>query len=616
MTDKPFIELLSSPDVKTFNVPIFQRPYSWGVDQISQFTEDLQSSIEANHKHFFGLLVYVKNLNDEGVIDIIDGQQRLTTSLITLSIVRDLLEDLKVNIQWDEQDEEKLTEVIFKIKGVLNPNGEVKLVTENESNYENQFLSIIQTSILGFDSDKNPRKEYDEQESGSKNRFEAKKNALYNFGDRRKTRYKTSFKNYIKIREFLWGNLEGKSSGAKKNYLTDVTNTILNNFRVIPFEVESYERAFEYFEVLNDRGLDVSALDLIKNQCLKTTDITPEQRDEIFQAWSEVFSNTLDHTHNLIRFVRYSFMAWGGHITNKDIYKSYKDLLGPKEFVAVHNFLTGRLLDDANVFKSINSNESDYIPKIHNAIQLLISTKTVQWQTIAIKVLQPFDKGISESAQVINTVVELFEELHEIMFTLNYVEKIANDLEKRLPAIAKEIEVSTVVDEMIETWQKAINSLRQLKYELNLNFQEIDFNDRESLSKSLKKNNALGLMFLFYLTYKETGNTEKLSVHTLEHVVPQKLREETWPDFYGLSQEERDMLIYSFGNFLLSFSTDNSSYGNKSFEEKKGLYESDNLKDVISESEETYLYRVSEWTPKLISNREQHLIQKFKEITS
>ena len=76
------------------------------------------------------------------------------------------------------------------------------------------------------------------------------------------------------------------------------------------------------------------------------------------------------------------------------------------------------------------------------------------------------------------------------------------------------------------------------------------------------------------------------------------------------------MLIYSFGNFLLSFSTDNSSYGNKSFEEKKGLYESDNLKDVISESEETYLYRVSEWTPELISSREKHLIQKFQEITS
>ena len=52
-----------------------------------------------------------------------------------------------------------------------------------------------------------------------------------------------------------------KQYNRLKTYSIAILNHIDN-----PFKVENYQKAFEYFEVLNDRGLDVSALDLIKNQ--------------------------------------------------------------------------------------------------------------------------------------------------------------------------------------------------------------------------------------------------------------------------------------------------------------------------------------------------------------
>ena len=84
-----------------------------------------------------------------------------------------------------------------------------------------------------------------------------------------------------------------KGHVEKYKFLIDASTILLDDFRVIPFYVKDYDKAFEYFEVLNDRGLDVSALDLIKNRCLKISDISTENRLDIFTYWSRVFSDTL-----------------------------------------------------------------------------------------------------------------------------------------------------------------------------------------------------------------------------------------------------------------------------------------------------------------------------------
>jgi len=74
-----------------YQIPDFQRPYSWNAEQISQLIEDLFDAFNDDMEEYFcGSLVLAKNLNDNR-LDVIDGQQRLTTFTILLCIKRKYL---------------------------------------------------------------------------------------------------------------------------------------------------------------------------------------------------------------------------------------------------------------------------------------------------------------------------------------------------------------------------------------------------------------------------------------------------------------------------------------------------------------------------------------------
>lgn len=68
---------------KRFNIPIYQRAYSWGEEECRQLFFDIERT-KGKISHFFGSLVVVPDSN--GLV-VIDGQQRLTTiSLLLLAL--------------------------------------------------------------------------------------------------------------------------------------------------------------------------------------------------------------------------------------------------------------------------------------------------------------------------------------------------------------------------------------------------------------------------------------------------------------------------------------------------------------------------------------------------
>ena len=616
MIDKAIKDVLGSSDITEINIPIFQRPYSWSNIQISQFLSDLDTCVsEKDQRHFYGLIVYVTNLDDSKKIDLIDGQQRITTLIILFSIIRDLLEDYIQNITWSEQEREQINQSVFEIHSVLNCNDKPKLKTENESNFEDVFIQTIQRKILSYaDLTKSPRKEYEEQIAPNKDRFQIKKGYLYSYGgDARKTRVKNSYKNYIAIYEYLQKNISNRTSISDQVlYLTNLYKTVLGNFRVIPFHVENYERAFEYFEVLNDRGLDVSALDLIKNKCLKIKGITNLEREAIFRAWTGVFSGKLDHTFNLLQFIRYGYMSKYGHITNKNLYSSYEKLLNGKDYNKTLEFLNGELLIQASIYKYFNSNSSDLTDnKIHNVIQLLKSTKTAQWFSVGMSVLNPVFGNIHLSNNCKDQIILFLESLHELMFSLNFIDKVANEIEKKLPSLAKDIKYSDE-QSFISMIQSALIQLEILKQEEGLKFEFIDFSVNTDWVSEFEKNNSLGNMLIFYIKYKKIGaSVVKLSLSSLEHTFPQTPNKIEWPIIDGLQSEDYKKYIYNIGNFFLTHSSENSSYGNKSFNSKRVDYKKDHIYDVIDETSDFHLNNIKSWDFNVIENREQLIRNQF-----
>lgn len=86
--DKEIQDIFSSG---YFKIPRFQRPYSWEKDEVENFWEDITKNNDENY--FIGSMVVFQSVKP--YFGIVDGQQRLTTITIILSVIRDAFLTLK-----------------------------------------------------------------------------------------------------------------------------------------------------------------------------------------------------------------------------------------------------------------------------------------------------------------------------------------------------------------------------------------------------------------------------------------------------------------------------------------------------------------------------------------
>ena len=85
---------------KWYRVPEYQRPYVWGKDQIAELLQDLNDAMnrDDNAQYFLGSMVLQKKTSEKNSTnfveyDVLDGQQRLTTLFLLVSVIRDLTEN-------------------------------------------------------------------------------------------------------------------------------------------------------------------------------------------------------------------------------------------------------------------------------------------------------------------------------------------------------------------------------------------------------------------------------------------------------------------------------------------------------------------------------------------
>src|SRR5688572_29188747 len=74
-----------------FRVPEYQRPFSWDTDNFDDLINDLVSA-DKSQEYFLGTMV-LHSRAPEGHFDVVDGQQRLTSIMILLACLRDLIDD-------------------------------------------------------------------------------------------------------------------------------------------------------------------------------------------------------------------------------------------------------------------------------------------------------------------------------------------------------------------------------------------------------------------------------------------------------------------------------------------------------------------------------------------
>ena len=236
-----------------FLIPDYQRPYAWQEKECQKLWDDIfefaipendATKFDTNDEYFLGPIVTFTNKNKK--LEVIDGQQRLTTILLLLRAFY-----AQYGSMQDEQSRstrENIEKCIWKTDEFGKPNlDELKIDSEVAMDkYKDEFLNILKTGIVEKDQ---------------------------------KSKYAENYRFFQeKINNFL---------DTYPGYFSYLPIRILNNCILLPIEAESQETALRIFSTLNDRGLPLSDADIFKAQFYKYYSEKGE-KDSFVKKWKEL----------------------------------------------------------------------------------------------------------------------------------------------------------------------------------------------------------------------------------------------------------------------------------------------------------------------------------------
>jgi hypothetical protein len=252
-----------------FSVPDFQRNYSWTDVEIRQFWQDLESVLEGQSSdHFMGPIVALES--SSGRTPLIDGQQRITTLAILASVIRDYLMN----------DMENPTIEIAGASFFISQNF-LKILFVNDmttprlqSNYQ---IGRIFEDYIVRNPNTHERKNFDSRPT----MLTKKEQRLSKNLESAQTLLRSLSKNWIE---------QHSATEDKKRAIQKLYEVASNRIQFLYIEVGSEEDAFTIFETLNDRGLKLSASDLIKSFLLRRIiEQNPAtDRAEIIENWEKI----------------------------------------------------------------------------------------------------------------------------------------------------------------------------------------------------------------------------------------------------------------------------------------------------------------------------------------
>ena len=252
--DQQTIKELFSNKRSDFLIPDYQRPYAWEERECQTLWDDIfafafpendYSLFKSDEdEYFLGPIVTFKN--SDGKLEIIDGQQRLTTLMLLLRAFFAKFGDMQdANSKSTSED---IAKCIWKTDEFGNPDkNKLKIDSEVSSDDDKEeFLSILKNGKVA---------------AGQKSRY-AK---TYMFFEE-------------KINDFLQ---------HFPTYFAYLPTRILNNCILLPIEAESQDTALRIFSTLNDRGKPLSDTDIFKAQFYKYYS-DKGQKDVFIQRWKEL----------------------------------------------------------------------------------------------------------------------------------------------------------------------------------------------------------------------------------------------------------------------------------------------------------------------------------------
>lgn len=264
-----------------YQIPSYQRPYSWKAENVQQLLEDVWEAYEnRDEEYFIGSLITIE-IEKGRRYDVVDGQQRLTTLNLILARLRDHVED-------------------GAAKAVLGK----RVLPRNELTGETETPRLL---LRRKDQNFFRRHVLDSQPLPSPS-----ERSKLDAPQQRITENLETIDSYF-------GQKDQQTLKLLANYL-------LSKVYVVFVKTESLKSAYRLFNVLNARGMSLSNADLIKNTLFSKLGSDQSQSDELEDRWLELEEIVgIDMLDSFLSHHRTSLMAAKARGSLHEEYRSITD---------------------------------------------------------------------------------------------------------------------------------------------------------------------------------------------------------------------------------------------------------------------------------------------------
>lgn len=493
-----------------YEVPKYQRDYSWDKEQWSDLWYDLMQMIEEKDSHYMGYLVL--QTADDKNYQIIDGQQRLTTLCVLILAVVDTLLKLPGTDKEKEDNEKRAANIRSTYIGnmdMLTLTSVNKLVlNRNNDHFYRTYLSTLQEM---------PKRGLKASEKLLKSAFE-------------------TFKAYL-----------GAQYKTAEELVIFVDNLVNNIFFTV-ITVTDELNAFKVFETLNARGVQLSSSDLLKNYIFSvanTNDLHQTKLDELENMWAEI-ADILKESQ-ISDYLRFYWNSTHKTIRKNQLYKTIRnEIKTPEEAFA----LLRDMRIKADIYMALRSPDDEMwrtLPEISTNLNLLKLFNVIQ----PIPLLMSAYSNLSEK-----DFSSLLAKIVIISFRYNVIcGKNPNELESVYNKVA--LDINKTKTYKIEELKAGIY-VSDAEFEQTFAYKEFVYSSR---------NNQIAKYILGKIEKFESGASVDITSNTLEHILPDNPNEDwDWDDM------KIQQFHYRLGNMTLLEAGKNRDLGNASFLEKKAVY--------------------------------------------
>lgn len=534
-----------------FEIPDYQRPYSWTTEQTGELLEDLLNAMPENGKiedaspYFFGSIVIIKE--DEGAkSEVVDGQQRLTTLTMLFCVLRELSEDPDFMTELDEYVRQK-PNISRSIKELFR-----LTLRERDRDF---FKKNIQQ----------PKQLLNLIKKGNIKRTDSQQRMFDN------TKYLCE-----KLREL------------DSERRTHLVLFIIQHCYLVVVSASDRNSAYRIFSVLNDRGLDLSPTDILKADIIGA--MAESIRSEYTDEWESIEEELgRDNFRALFAHIRMIYMKAKGQ---KELSVEFREGV-LKQVPENENFINDVLIPYSDAYKIVSRaayESSNSAEKVNRYLKHLTRLDNSDWIPPAMAFFNR-NKGNTDE------LIQFTRDLERLAYGMFITRENINHRIRRYGGVLRAIEKNEDLFGDGRPLQLSSQEKEKILQVLNGSIYPLP-----SVPKPL-------LLRLDSLV-AEKGASYDHSVITIEHVLPQNPKEDSeWIKWFP-DEEKREKWTHKIANLVLLSRRKNRRASNFEFNRKKDEYFCH--EGVTPFALTTQVMKEPKWTPEVLERRQEYLIKRLK----